>query len=158
VGLQGSYLVWGVLQEQVMTRSYGTDADGNAVYFKNSQFLVLVNRLLALLVACVIIKCTKQPPHTAPFVKYSFSSMSNVLSSWCQYEALKYVSFPTQVRLCGGVQTRSIPGSTAHSGVVICKVLAKASKIVPVMIMGKFVEGERCFSLFFLINVRSLGR
>ncbi len=80
-----------------MTRSYGTDVDGNPVYFKNSQFLVLVNRLLALLVAFVIIQCTKQPQHTAPFVKYSFSSMSNVLSSWCQYEALKYVSFPTQV-------------------------------------------------------------
>ena len=105
VGLQGSYLTWGVLQEQVMTRSYGVDEHGEAVYFRNSQFLVLMNRVLALAVALIIIKATKQPRHTAPLVKYSFSSMSNVMSSWCQYEALKYVSFPTQVRarvcLCG---------------------------------------------------------
>ncbi len=33
----------------------------------------------------------------APLFKYSFCSFSNIMSSWCQYEALKYVSFPTQV-------------------------------------------------------------
>lgn len=42
---------------------------------------------------------------------------SNVMSSWFQYEALKYVSFPTQV-------------------------LAKASKVIPVMLMGKVVQGK----------------
>ena len=35
----------------------------------------------------------------APLFLFSFCSFSNVLSSWCQYEALKYVNFPTQVRL-----------------------------------------------------------
>ena len=29
--------------------------------------------------------------------EYSFPAVSNMLSSWCQYEALKYVTFPTQV-------------------------------------------------------------
>lgn len=38
-----------------------------------------------------------------------------MMSSWCQYEALKYVSFPNQV-------------------------LAKASKTIPVMIMGKIIS------------------
>lgn len=57
----------------------------------------------------------RQPPHIIPLYKYAFCSLSNVLSSWCQYEALKFVSFPTQV-------------------------LAKASKIIPVMIMGKIVS------------------
>uniref|UniRef100_A0A1I8FAP9 Adenosine 3'-phospho 5'-phosphosulfate transporter 1 n=1 Tax=Macrostomum lignano TaxID=282301 RepID=A0A1I8FAP9_9PLAT len=33
----------------------------------------------------------------APAFEYTWSSLSNVLSSWCQYEALLYVSFPTQV-------------------------------------------------------------
>ncbi|KAG8172270.1 hypothetical protein JTE90_025659 [Oedothorax gibbosus] len=37
------------------------------------------------------------------------------MSSWFQYEALKYVSFPTQV-------------------------LSKASKIIPVMIMSKIIS------------------
>ena len=35
--------------------------------------------------------------HSAPLYKFSFSSISNIVSSVSQYEALKYVSFPTQV-------------------------------------------------------------
>jgi hypothetical protein len=35
----------------------------------------------------------------APLYQFSFCSISNILSSWCQYEALKYVTFPTQVCL-----------------------------------------------------------
>ena len=113
VGLQGSYLTWGVLQERVMTQTYGEGK--NTVTFKNSQFLVFMNRVFALLVAGVYISLKKQRHHTAPLYQYSYSSLSNILSSWCQYEALKFVSFPTQV-------------------------LGKASKMIPVMIMGKFVS------------------
>ena len=40
------------------------------------------------------------------------------MSSWCQYEALKFVSFPMQV-------------------------LAKASKVIPVMIMGIVVRKQK---------------
>lgn len=39
----------------------------------------------------------KQSTHTTPLYKYVFCSLSNIMSSWCQYEALKYVSFPMQV-------------------------------------------------------------
>ena len=83
--------------------------------FTDSQFLVFINRILALLVAGVYLRLTSQPRDRAPFYQYSYSSISNTLSSWCQYEALKFVSFPTQV-------------------------LAKASKVIPVMIMGKIVS------------------
>lgn len=117
-GLQVSYLTWGVLQERIMTRNYEEHmADGTVqhVKFANSQFLVFVNRVLALTVAVIYIVFTRQPRHTAPLYKYSYSSFSNIMSSWCQYEALKFVSFPTQV-------------------------LCKASKIIPVMIMGKIVS------------------
>lgn len=117
-GLQVSYLTWGVLQERIMTHTYEEQmADGTVqfVKFQNSQFLVFVNRILALTVALVYIVFTRQPRHTAPLYKYSYSSFSNIMSSWCQYEALKFVSFPTQV-------------------------LCKASKIIPVMIMGKIVS------------------
>lgn len=31
-----------------------------------------------------------------PFALYLYSSLANIVSSWMQYEALKYVSFPTQ--------------------------------------------------------------
>ena len=67
--------------------------------FQDSQFLVFINRILAFVMALIVITVRKQPVHTAPLYKYSFSSFSNIMSSWCQYEALKFVSFPTQVRI-----------------------------------------------------------
>ncbi|XP_037541494.1 adenosine 3'-phospho 5'-phosphosulfate transporter 1 [Nematolebias whitei] len=117
-GLQVSYLTWGVLQERVMTRSYGAatpEGEGEGERFKDSQFLVFMNRILALTVSGICCMVFKYPRHGAPMYKYSFASLSNILSSWCQYEALKYISFPTQV-------------------------LAKASKVIPVMLMGKLVS------------------
>ncbi|KAK3093753.1 hypothetical protein FSP39_019702 [Pinctada imbricata] len=116
VGLQGSYLTWGVLQERIMTFEYGKEGEsGKGEFFKNSQFLVFINRILAFLIGLIVLTVRHQPQHTTPLYKYSFSSFSNIMSSWCQYEALKFVSFPTQV-------------------------LAKASKVIPVMLMGKIVS------------------
>ncbi|KTG36046.1 hypothetical protein cypCar_00047314 [Cyprinus carpio] len=97
-GLQVSYLTWGVLQERVMTRSYGaSEVEGSGERFRDSQFLVFMNRILALTVSGLWCVLLKQPRHGAPMYKYSFASLSNILSSWCQYEALKYISFPTQM-------------------------------------------------------------
>jgi len=114
VGLQISYLTWGLLQEKIMTKDY-TDSSGESQKFKDAQFLVFVNRILAFALALLVMMLRPQPRHKAPLYKYSYCSLSNIMSSWCQYEALKYVSFPTQV-------------------------LAKASKIIPVMLMGKVVS------------------
>lgn len=113
-GLQISYLSWGVLQEKVMTQKY-ENSNGEEGIFKDSQFLVFVNRILAFAMSAVVLICTRQPRHRCPLYKYVFCSFSNIMSSWCQYEALKYVSFPHQV-------------------------LAKASKTIPVMIMGKIIS------------------
>ena len=73
------------------------NSEGSIGHFKDSQYLVFVNRILAFLLAAVYLACTRQPRHTAPIYKYSYCSFSNIMSSWCQYEALKYVTFPTQV-------------------------------------------------------------
>ncbi|CAK9822869.1 Adenosine 3'-phospho 5'-phosphosulfate transporter 1 [Anthophora retusa] len=113
-GLQISYLTWGYLQEKIMTQDY-QDAGGSKERFQDSQFLVFINRILAFLMSGLYLIIQRQPQHKAPLYKYAFCSLSNIMSSWCQYEALKYVSFPTQV-------------------------LAKASKIIPVMLMGKLVS------------------
>lgn len=113
-GLQISFLSWGVLQEKVMTQKY-ENSNGESGYFKDSQFLVFVNRILAFCMSGIVVLCRRQPRHKCPMFKYSFCSLSNIMSSWCQYEALKYVSFPHQV-------------------------LAKAAKTIPVMIMGKIVS------------------
>nr|SVE79461.1 EOG090X05CU [Daphnia magna] len=112
-GLQVSYLLWGILQEKIMTREY-TDGD-KIERFTDSQFLVFVNRILAFLFSGIYLLLTHQNVHRTPLYKYSFCSVSNTLSSWCQYEALKFVSFPTQV-------------------------LAKSAKVIPVMLMGKLVS------------------
>merc|ERR1719187_1917341 len=117
LGLLGSYSTWGYLQEKIMTTHY-EDSLGNKGQFHDSQFLVFVNRILAFGVALLVIAVRRQPRHRAPLFKYSYCSFSNIMSSWCQYEALKYVSFPTQV-------------------------LAKASKIIPVMLMGKVVSRKK---------------
>lgn len=114
LGLQVSYLTWGYLQEKIMTQEY-IDDYGNKSHFRDSQFLVFVNRILAFIMSGLYLMAQRQPHHTTPLYKYVFCSLSNVLSSWCQYEALKFVSFPSQV-------------------------LAKASKIIPVMIMGKIIS------------------
>jgi adenosine 3'-phospho 5'-phosphosulfate transporter B2 len=63
----------------------------------------------------IYLVCQKQTRHKCPLYKYVFCSFSNIINSWCQYEALKYVSFPHQV-------------------------LAKAAKTIPAMIMGKIVS------------------
>lgn len=124
VGLMGSYLTWGVLQEKIMTREY-VDNDGKKAFFKDSQFLVFSNRLLAFFIAIGYLYLKQQPSrYRAPLFKYSYASFSNVLSAWLQYEALKFISFPTQV-------------------------LAKSCKLVPVMIMVIFDNWIYCY--FFVI-------
>lgn len=147
VGLQVSYLLWGLLQEKIMTTNYtATDSHPDTLaavpshrqlstftplpthalqadplirtfQFHDSQFLVLVNRVLAFVVAVMAIIAKRRINEKgtsykklgplgsgkrfsiAPLHEFSFCSISNILSSWCQYEALKYVNFPTQVRI-----------------------------------------------------------
>lgn len=121
-GLQASYLLWGIAQEQLMTSKYKTGT------FKNSTFCVFANRVLALLIALIIVyykhgnyafsgdsSRSKENLKQVPFYLYAPSSISNTLSSWAQYEALKYISFPSQV-------------------------LSKSCKIIPVMLVGILIN------------------
>ncbi|CAB4068829.1 SLC35B2 [Lepeophtheirus salmonis] len=117
VGLQVSYLTWGYLQERIMTRDY-YDSTGKMKRFSDSQFLVFVNRILGFSLAILYLAFhSRGNPSGAPVYKYSYCSFTNIMSSLCQYEALKFVSFPTQV-------------------------LSKACKVIPVMIMGRIVSNK----------------
>ncbi|XP_026316025.1 adenosine 3'-phospho 5'-phosphosulfate transporter 1 isoform X2 [Hyposmocoma kahamanoa] len=116
-GLMGAYLVWGLLQEKIMTQNY-VMPDGSLLRFNDSQFLVFINRLLAFTIALARLICMRKHLVVAPLYKFSFCSLTNVISAWCQYEALKYVSFPTQV-------------------------LSKSCKVIPVMLMGKVVSRNK---------------
>lgn len=134
-GLMMSYLTWGVLQEKIMTQKYYNYGNGQYSYFTNSQYLVFVNRLLAFLMSLCALQYHRlaMGRHRAPLYKYSYASLSNIMSAWFQYEALKYVNFPTQV-------------------------LAKSCKIIPVMLMGRLVSRKRYeYYEYFTAFLISLG-
>lgn len=93
--------------------------------FESSTFLVFGNRFLALFVALAIVMYKKytatKPLKEAPFTSFAPFSISNSMSSWAQYESLKFVSFPTQV-------------------------LSKSCKIIPVMLVGVLIN-KKSYSL-----------
>ena len=118
-----SFLSWGLLQERIMTTTYSGGK------FESSNFLIFYSRAVGVLIAFIVTRSQNNLPRLkAPFYKFSFTSLSNVLSSFCQLEALKYLSFPSQV-------------------------LGKSSKMIPVMIMGKVISGKTYPAYEYMIAV-----
>jgi hypothetical protein len=85
IGLVVSFSIWGLLQERILTKPYDGD------YFQNSYGLVFLNRLGGLILSAYLMYYFKIPWIPSPLWEYSFPSVANMLSSWCQYEALIYV-------------------------------------------------------------------
>ena len=112
-GLQISYLTWGYVQEKVMTTEYGTSGR-----FPSATFCVFSNRVLAIVVAfCCMVYKHRSAVVPAPLWVFAPCSVSNSLSSYGQYQSLRYVSFPLQT-------------------------LSKSTKVIPVMIMGKVLNNK----------------
>lgn len=89
-----------------MSRAYGED------YFSVSVFLVLFSRVFGFVFALVMVVVMKESfVCQARLWEYALISLSTVIASVCQYEALKYISFTMQI-------------------------LGKSFKMVPVMIWG----------------------
>jgi adenosine 3'-phospho 5'-phosphosulfate transporter B2 len=99
----GSLLIYGVLQERIMTIGFGPHAE----IFQHSIFLVLCNRLVTCLVAFGAAAAVGADiTAAAPRVNYWLVSCTNVVATSCQYEALKHVSFAVQTlaksaKVCG---------------------------------------------------------
>jgi solute carrier family 35 (adenosine 3'-phospho 5'-phosphosulfate transporter), member B2 len=117
-GLQASYLTWGYMQELIMTTQFTPTLSVPTGKFPSAAFCVFSNRFLAVIVALIAVRfkhgawlATK-----APLTAFAPCALSNTLSSWSQYAALHYVSFPVQT-------------------------VFKSSKIIPVMVMGKLLKG-----------------
>lgn len=125
VGLVVSFCIWGIVQERILTQTYDGD------FFEYSYGLVFLNRLGGLILSFYLMYHFKVEWSESPLWEYSFPSVANMLSSWCQYEALKYVSFPTQM-------------------------LAKAFKVVPVMLMGKFMH-NKSYESFEYVSAATVG-
>ncbi|XP_056175881.1 UDP-galactose/UDP-glucose transporter 5 isoform X2 [Syzygium oleosum] len=105
------------MQEKIMRVPYGAGA--NQEYFKYSLFLVFCNRIATSAVSAGVLLASKKAlDPVAPIYKYGLISISNILTTTCQYEALKYVSFPVQT-------------------------LAKCAKMIPVMVWGTVIMQKR---------------
>mmetsp|Transcript_12663 Transcript_12663/g.21757 ORF Transcript_12663/g.21757 Transcript_12663/m.21757 type:complete len:338 (-) Transcript_12663:189-1202(-) len=112
MGIIGFLVLYGIFQEGIMTVPY------NGHLFKFSVFLVLCNRLAAVIFAVFMAYAKgENMKNQAPIWKYLIVSLSNVYASSCQYEALKYVSFAVQM-------------------------LGKSFKMMPVMIWGMIISGK----------------
>lgn len=90
-------------------------------YFHNSLFLVLANRLFAAAVAVICIlarRARSDLSSKAAFAEYASVSLSNVIATSCQYEALKWLTFPTVT-------------------------IGKCAKMLPVMLILNLRSGKR---------------
>ena len=141
--------VYGVLQERVMTIPYESSKNNDELgtqypdaIFASSIFLVLSNQCARLFVGCVALFYTSSAPSKAsrhhPFSKkkywwwpdsslenYACVAFSNLMSTLCQYEVLKYLSYAIST-------------------------LAKAAKILPTMFWGFILHGRRFRSSQYL--------
>jgi len=118
-GLQASYITWGYMQELIMTTVFDPTDNVPDGKFPSAAFCVFSNRFLAVIVgaiACKIKHGSLFANSTAPLSSFLPCALSNTLSSWSQYASLKFVAFPVQT-------------------------VFKSSKIIPVMMMGKFLKG-----------------
>lgn len=97
--------------------------------FTASLFLVLVNRLATLVMACFVALWYRQSLcPKAPIQGFALISLSNTLATTCQYDALKYVSFPVAT-------------------------LAKCAKMIPVMVWGTIISQMNYKPLEYLIAI-----
>jgi hypothetical protein len=112
-----TFVTWGALQERMLTRRYPRHTGD---YFTYSYALVFTNRCWTLIMSgCMWLYLKPRRSQSTVLYEYSFPAISNMLSSWCQYEALRYVSFPAAT-------------------------LFKSFKLAPVMLMGKILGNKSC--------------
>lgn len=118
-GLQTSYLTWGIMQELIMTTNFTPTEGAPDGRFPSAAFCVFSNRFLAVIVAIIAVRIKHGAVlanNAAPLQAFTPAAISNTISSWSNYAALRYVSFPVQT-------------------------IFKSSKIIAVMMMGKFLKG-----------------
>lgn len=118
VGLQCSYITWGLMQELIMTTQFEATEHVENGMFPSATFCVLSNRAIAIAVGFCICyyKHGRISSPVAPTYVLIPCALSNTVSSFCQYASLSYVDFPLQN-------------------------LFKSTKVIPVMLMGKFLKG-----------------
>ncbi|KAL7091456.1 hypothetical protein ACP275_12G107400 [Erythranthe tilingii] len=114
-GIWAAYIYQGVLQETVSTKRFGADKER----FEHLAFLNLAQNVVCLIWSFLMIKIWSNGGNGgAPWWSYWSAGITNSIGPAMGIEALKYISYPAQV-------------------------LAKSSKMIPVMLMGALVYGIR---------------
>eukprot|EP00571_Detonula_confervacea_P008834 CAMPEP_0172325698 /NCGR_PEP_ID=MMETSP1058-20130122/54555_1 /TAXON_ID=83371 /ORGANISM="Detonula confervacea, Strain CCMP 353" /LENGTH=568 /DNA_ID=CAMNT_0013042297 /DNA_START=126 /DNA_END=1832 /DNA_ORIENTATION=+ len=126
VMLNLTFVSWGLLQERMLTRRYPRLT---GEYFTYSYALVFTNRFWTLIMSGMLLLYFKpRRSRSTVIYEYSFPSISNMLSSWCQYEALRYVSFPAVT-------------------------LFKSFKLAPVLLMGKLLGNHSYHQYDYIVAI-----
>ncbi|XP_043704688.1 UDP-galactose/UDP-glucose transporter 3-like [Telopea speciosissima] len=112
-GIWSAYITQGVLQETLSTKRFGPDGKR----FEHLSFLNLAQNVVCLIWSFMMIKLwSRSRAGGAPWWSYWSAGITNTVGPAMGIEALKYISYPAQV-------------------------LAKSSKMIPVMLMGALVYG-----------------
>ena len=120
-GIFVSFSAFAVLQEDIYKKSYGDDR------FAFTFFVLVVERLINALSALLGVGMLGKSGLVIPFQDIFYSGVSQMLAMAASNEALRYVSYPTQV-------------------------LGKSCKMVPVM-AGGIVLGGKTYSLVEYLQV-----
>eukprot|EP00887_Chlorella_sp_A99_P002743 scaffold6.g2743.t1 len=192
-GIYGAYLTQGVVQEALSTKKFGTEGER----FRHLSALNGVQSWVCCLWAALLMLVSdRRPPaerqHQPPFTAYWRAAVTNFVGPACGLEALKYISYPAQARGAAG-EAPSLPLEKRRGGAVpplralaaparpaspppappppatLRQVLAKSSKMIPVMLLGTLLHGKRyslleyacCFAIsggVGLFALRSSGK
>jgi drug/metabolite transporter (DMT)-like permease len=112
LGSTASFVVYGVMQEYIMTQVYSVDGDR----FPSAVFLVFCNRALAVLVIPVILLIKRESFFTEGSKWCCIPAATLFTSTTCQFASLWYVSFPTQVVFKSGKIIPTMLVSTLFNG------------------------------------------
>ncbi|KAK7362217.1 hypothetical protein VNO77_04324 [Canavalia gladiata] len=114
-GIWSAYITQGVLQETLSTKRFGPDGER----FEYLAFLNLAQSVVCLVWSYMMIKLwSSGSSDGAPWWSYWRAGIANTIGPAMGIEALKYISYPAQV-------------------------LAKSSKMIPVMLISALVYGIR---------------
>ncbi|PSC72711.1 UDP-galactose UDP-glucose transporter 3 isoform A [Micractinium conductrix] len=123
-GIYGAYLTQGVVQETLSTKKFGPEG----VRFAHLSSLNAVQCWVCFAWAALLVALfDKREPGAEypPFTAYWKPAVTNCVGPACGLQALKYISYPAQV-------------------------LAKSSKMIPVMLMGTLLHGNRYSALEYV--------
>jgi len=146
-GIVCSLGIYGFQQERIMAFAY----DGEE--FTDTVFLVLCNRLFSMAFAVsMICRNGEQWRNTPPILAYFAVSVSNIVAATCQYEALRYISFPTQMI----IKSASM-GSVMVWSIIVARNLRKFSLKEWAIALG-VTGGCMIFLLAGKISSKRLGK